>query len=62
MPGPRVLRRPANAMSISALTRPVSWIWVILAGLIGATALVRTETLITLSIGFAAGLSLAGSI
>lgn len=62
MPGHRIVRRPTDTMLTRTLTGPVSWIWAILAVLIAATALVRAEPLTALSIGFAAGLSLAGSI
>jgi hypothetical protein len=45
-----------------SIARQFSWIWFILAMLIAAAVLVRAETLIALSIGLAAGLSLADSI
>jgi hypothetical protein len=45
-----------------SIARQFSWIWFILAGLIAAAVLTRAELLIALSIGLAAGLSLADSI
>lgn len=49
-------------MLVQSLTKPVSWIWLMLATLVGVTVLLRLEPLTALSIGLAAGLSLAGSM